>query len=192
MLQVSGIEQTALTELWQRRWPGCPPVGHQLRGPYRDVWVRFHSLPESKRYAQDESEYAIVLDRYNSVLGELFAGTDVYVITPVWTADPDVPPHQPDAGYWQSLLVADDPDPEFRTYCHLFAARRLWQRGCVDDLLRDIADDKMADVLITDVQLQRIHHPYDGGADVFLATPEERDMMRDRHAGWLSTHPAGL
>ncbi|MFE0190033.1 hypothetical protein [Streptomyces sp. NPDC058989] len=154
--------------------------------------MRFHSLPESKRYPQDESEYAIVLHRYNSVLDELFAGTDVYVITPVWTTDPDVPPHQPDAGYWRSLLVADDVDPEFRTYYHLFASRQPWQHGCINDLLRDVADDKVADVLITDIQLQRIHHPYDGGADVFLTTPEERDGMRDRHAGWLSSHPAGL
>ncbi|WP_455770793.1 DUF3885 domain-containing protein [Streptomyces canus] len=38
----------------------------------------------------------------------------------------------------------------------------------------------------------RIHYPYDGGADVFLAASEERDRMRDRHADWLSRHPAGL
>ncbi|MFJ4188154.1 hypothetical protein [Kitasatospora sp. NPDC089509] len=154
--------------------------------------MRFHSLPESTRYAQDESEYAVVLQRYNAVLDELFAGEDVYVITPVWTAEPDVPTRQPDAGYWQSLLVEDDPDPEFRTYSHLFAARRPWRHGCLDDLLREVADDKVAGVLITDTQLRRIHHPYDGGADVFLATSEERDRMRDRHSSWLSSHPAGL
>lgn len=80
--------RTDLTDLWQRRWPDCPPVWYRLNGPYRDVWVRFHSLPESKRYAEGESEYAIVLVRYNTVLNELFAGVDVYVITPVWTAEP--------------------------------------------------------------------------------------------------------
>ncbi|WP_420377890.1 DUF3885 domain-containing protein [Streptomyces filamentosus] len=35
-------------------------------------------------------------------------------------------------------------------------------------------------------------HPYDGGADVFLATPEERDRTRDRYPDWLSSHPSGL
>jgi hypothetical protein len=60
--QVSGGVQTALTELWRQHWPDCPPVGHKLREPYRDLWVRFHSLPESKRYAEDESEYAVVLE----------------------------------------------------------------------------------------------------------------------------------
>jgi hypothetical protein len=90
------------------------------------------------------------------------------------------------------LLVEDDPDPEFRTYCHLFATRRPWWRGCIDELLRDTADEKVAGALITDTRMQRIHYPYDGGADVFLATSEERDRMRDRHADWLSRHPSGL
>ncbi|MGW0960188.1 DUF3885 domain-containing protein [Streptomyces gelaticus] len=191
-MQVIGGVGTVLTDLWQRRWPDCPPVGYKLRDPYRDVWVRFHSLPESKRYAEDESEYAVVLGRYNTVLDELFAGGDVYVITPVWTTEAEVPPFQPDAGYWQSLLVDDDPDPEFRTYCHLFAARRPWRHGCLDELLRDIADDKVAGVFVTDAQMRRIHYPYDGGADVFLTTPEERDRTRDRHAHWLSGSPSGL
>ncbi|MFD9421044.1 hypothetical protein ACFWC9_41325 [Streptomyces goshikiensis] len=153
-----------MTELWQRRWPSCPPVGYKLRDPYRDVWVRFHSLPESKRYADDESDYTVVLERYNTVLDELFAGADVYVITPLWTTEAEVPSSQPVTGYWQSLLVEDDPDPEFRTYCHL----------------------------ITDTRMQRIHYPYDGGADVFLATSEERDRMHDRHADWRSSHLSGL
>ncbi|MDH6142679.1 MULTISPECIES: DUF3885 domain-containing protein [Kitasatospora] len=188
----SGRGQAALTRLWERRWPDCPPVSYRLRGPYGDVWVRFHSLPESKRYPEDEGEYAIVLGRYNTVLDELFAGTDVYVVTPLWTNDPDVPPHQPEDGYWRSVLAEDDDDPEFRVYCHLFAIRRRWQRGCLDELLRAVADDKVAGVLITDTELRRIHAPYDGGADVLVSTPEERDRLRDRHGDWLSSHPAGL
>ncbi|WP_328946855.1 hypothetical protein OG259_40655 [Streptomyces sp. NBC_00250] len=151
--------------------------------------MRFHSLPESKRYAEDESEYAVVLERYNTVLDELFAGEDVYVVTPVWATDAEVPPLQPDVGYWQSLLVEDDPDPGFRTYCHLFAVRRPWRSGCLDELLREIADNKVAGVLVTDTQMRRIHHPYDGGADVFLTTHGERDRTRDRHADWLSARP---
>ncbi|MFF4277156.1 hypothetical protein [Streptomyces sp. NPDC001536] len=40
--------------------------------------------------------------------------------------------------------------------------------------------------------MQRIHYTYDGGVDVFLATSEERDRMRDRHAEWLSSQLSGL
>lgn len=188
---MSGDEQAALTALWQQRWPDCEPVGHKLKGVYRDVWVRFHSLPGSQRYPVGDDEYAIVLDRYNTVLDELFAGTEVYVVRPVWTSEPAVPAHVPDAGYWLTLLVEDDPDPEFRTYHHLFVDRRTWQRGCIDGLLREVAGDEVAHVLITDVRMERIYHPYDGGADVFLPTPVEREHLRAAHTDWLSHHPAG-
>lgn len=184
--------QQELTELWLRRWPGCPPVGHMLKDRFKDLWVRFHSLPGSKRYPDDEGEYGVILERYNTVLSELFAGMDVYVIRPVWTAEPAAPPPQPGADYWQTVLVHDDPGPEFRSYSHLFTTRRRWRSGCIDDLLREVADDRAGGVLITDTGMQRIHHPYDGGADVLLATARERDRLRGRHAAWLSSHPAGL
>lgn len=114
------------------------------------------------------------------------------MVRPVWTTEPAVPPHASEVGYWKTLLVEDDPDPEFRTHHHLFAERRLWHRGCIDGLLREVADDVVAHVFITDLQMERVYHPYDGGADVFLLTPAERDQFRAAHADWLSKHSAGL
>ncbi|MEI5134049.1 hypothetical protein RB199_20050 [Streptomyces libani] len=46
-------------------------------------------------------------------------------------------------------------------------------------------------MLITDTGLQRIHHPYDGGADVILTTPEERDRVRSVIRAAPSQHPTG-
>ncbi|MGW4516170.1 DUF3885 domain-containing protein [Streptomyces sp. NPDC004393] len=85
-------------------------MGYKLRDPYWDVWVPFHSLPESKRYAEDESEYGVVVERYNTVLDELFAGADVYVITPLWTTEAEVPSLQSVTGYcracwWRTILT---------------------------------------------------------------------------------------
>lgn len=37
-----------------------------------------------------------------------------------------------------------------------------------------------------------LYHPYDGGVDVILPTPAERDTLKERHQTWLSTHPSGL
>jgi hypothetical protein len=45
--------------------------------------------------------------------------------------------------------------------------------GCVDGLLRAVADEAVVEVFITDTELRRTH-PF------------------GRHANWLSTHPAGL
>ncbi|MGA5078331.1 DUF3885 domain-containing protein [Streptomyces griseoincarnatus] len=171
-----------------------------MRTRYADRWVRFHSLPDSKRYPESGDEYALVLDRYNTILDELFVDTDVFVVTMDWSDTPTGPPGystprptlHPGSIRWWTESDQDDPDPEFHTHTRLYADRRRWSRGCVDGLLRAVADEALVEVFIADTKLRHIHHPYDGGADVILATSAERDRMRDRHTDWLSSHPAGL
>ncbi|MDX3093999.1 hypothetical protein PV417_05330 [Streptomyces sp. ME19-03-3] len=187
-----------MTALWRRREPAGPVLPWELKSVYYDRWVRFHSLPGSKRLAEDEAEYAVVLDRYNTVLDALFSGGDVYVVTIDW-ADPSEPTQwsahradlHPEGTLWTTLDDTDDPDPDFHTRWYFYADRRRWQRGCLDPLLRAVADDTLPGAFVADTELARIHHPYDGGADVVLATPEERDRFRGRYSTWLSAHPSG-
>ncbi|MCJ1677791.1 hypothetical protein MTF65_10645 [Streptomyces sp. APSN-46.1] len=189
-----------LTRLWQAHRPAGPMLPWELKTVYGGRWVRFHSLPESKRYPEDEAEYAVLLDRYNTVLDELFAGGEVYVVTIDWSNPADSaaePPEwtvlrnalHPAGTLWTTLDDASDPDPDNPWY--FYADRRPWVRGCLDPLLRAVADDAVSGVFVTNPDLTRIHHPYDGGADVILPTPEERDRLRARHTAWLSAHPSG-
>ncbi len=141
-----------------------------------------------------------MLDRYNTVLDELFAGQEVYLITCDWSnrAEPGARPDEhaqwhPGARYWTS--VCNDPtetDAEFIAYTHLFVSQIPWQCGAADDLLRAVADDTTAGVMIADLSLGRIHHPYDGGTDVLLPTTAERDTLMHQYARWLSPHPEGF
>ncbi|MFJ6613230.1 hypothetical protein ACIQPT_23450 [Streptomyces sp. NPDC091289] len=187
-------------ELWRERRPSGPPIAHTFRSTYADRWVRFHSLPGSKRYPESEDEYAVVLDRYNTVLDALFAGTDLFVVTMDWSYTPTGPAGYPEpreslhpgGTRWWTEPDVEDPDPAFHSHTRLYADLRPWKRGCVDDLLRAVADDTLGDVFFTDTELRRIHHPYEGGADIVLTTPEERDRFRELHSGWLPGHPAGL
>ncbi|MCX5584853.1 hypothetical protein ACFV0H_13730 [Streptomyces erythrochromogenes] len=187
-----------LTRLWQSHRPPGPLLPHELKRVHAHRWVRFHSLPESKRYAEDEAEYAILLDRYNTVLDELFAGGEAYVVTTDW-ADPSEPTNysarraalHPEGTLWTTLDDTDDPDPAFHTRWYFYADRRPWERGCLDPLLRAVADDALPGIFVTDPGLTRIHHPYDGGADVILPTGGERDRLREQHSAWLSAHPSG-
>ncbi len=70
------IDPDLLAALWRERHPSAPPVAHTLRTRYADRWVRFHSLPDSKRYPESGDEYALVLDRYNTILDELFVDSE--------------------------------------------------------------------------------------------------------------------
>ncbi|MFF3324557.1 hypothetical protein [Streptomyces sp. NPDC002889] len=196
----AGLTPELLAGLWQERRPSGPPLAHTFRGMYADRWVRFHSLPDSKRYPESDAEYAIVLDRYNTILDKLFAGTDVFVVTTDWSNTPTGPagcptPRQtlhPEGIRWWTESEEDDPDPDLHHHTRLYADRRPWERGCVDELLRAVADEELFDVFFTDTELRHIHHPYDGGADVILTTSAERDRLRGQHTDWLSSHPAGL
>ncbi|WP_234376979.1 hypothetical protein [Streptomyces sp. TP-A0356] len=195
----SGFVPDELARRWRERRPSSPPLAHRFRRAYPDCWVRFHSLPDSKRYPASEDEYAIVLDRHNTLLDELFAGSDVLVVTMDWSDTPAslvIPPERrilhPDAVRWWTEPDRDDPDPAFHSYWYLYADRRPWHREGIDALLRAVADEAIAEVFLTDVGLRRLYHPYDGGADVILPTPAERDRLRHRHSDWLSPYPSGL
>lgn len=41
---------------WDSKWPGADP-GEVLREKFPEQWVRFRSLPEAQRYAQNEEEW---------------------------------------------------------------------------------------------------------------------------------------
>ncbi|MEJ2856001.1 MULTISPECIES: DUF3885 domain-containing protein [unclassified Saccharothrix] len=189
-----------LSELWRRQWPECLPLAHDLKHAYHDRWARFHSLPGSKRYPDTPAEYDIVLRRYNTVLDELFRGQEVRVVTTDWSDAPG-PVEQsaqhalwnPGARHWTSVPTdPDETDPDFITYTHLHASRVSWRSGLLDDLLRAVAQDNASGVMITSLTFDRVHHPYDGGADILLPTTTERDALELRHTDWLSTHPSGL
>ncbi len=48
---------------WARFHPACFPLGWMLRGRTGSPWVRFHALPGSKRYADDQAQRDVILSR---------------------------------------------------------------------------------------------------------------------------------
>lgn len=182
------IDLAALTARWESAFPGLRPAGHRMRGPLEDRWVRFHSLPGGKRYPDDEGEYAELLARHHAVLADLAGDPDarVYVTVPAFGADdlfPGVPAPARDAVHWRTL-----PADEYGAGYELRVLETTL--GELDPLLREVADDQTGDVLVLPPTLEWAYHPYDGGADVFARSPEERDALRSRYAAWCrSTGP---
>ncbi|SDZ33859.1 hypothetical protein SAMN05421504_1133 [Amycolatopsis xylanica] len=189
-----------LSALWLKQWPECPPLAEELPHAYHDRWVRFHSLPESQRYPDRDAEYDIVLHRYNVVLDGLFRGQEVRIVTADWSnglEPPDLSERHahwhPGARYWTSVRTeGDETEPAFDIYAHLYVSRMPWRAGSIDDLLRAVADDETNRVMITSLSFDKIHHPYDGGADVLLPTTRERDATRHQHIDWLPGQPLGF
>ncbi|WP_425457790.1 DUF3885 domain-containing protein [Catellatospora sichuanensis] len=65
-----------------------------MRSRSPDRWVRFHSLPGSKRYPENEGEYGTVLNRHHTVLDQLGAGPVALAITTEWTDTAELTPQR--------------------------------------------------------------------------------------------------
>ncbi|MFE2329267.1 hypothetical protein ACFXD5_36100 [Streptomyces sp. NPDC059385] len=193
-----GLDLEALTALWQRQWP-APQQDIPMRRAYPDRWVRLHSLPGSKRYPDDETEYSILLERHHMLLAELGPNdNELYVVTREWNGDPepvtrmaDLQRVDPDAQHWGSS-VQDDDFPDDILYEHEYISRRPRNRTALDPLLRLVADEVIAGVTLAPLDLRWLYHPYDGGGDVFAPSPAVRDALKAAHPDWLSTHPSGM
>lgn len=132
--QLSVHDVDAFDHNWRSRWPHAKPIGNELRCSASSTWVRFHSLPDSKRYAENQAEYEELLSRHHTLLSDLsaIAGTsvnDLRVVTVSWSDSPrPVDRHDalaaalPRAAYWQSLPF-DLSDPEDPCWIDLYLTK---------------------------------------------------------------------
>ncbi|WP_339156146.1 DUF3885 domain-containing protein [Actinomadura luteofluorescens] len=186
-------EVKSLTALWRTRWGGAP-IGCALSARHPDRWVRFHSLPDSKRYAETEQEYEVILDRHHRVLAELGADEGLYVIAGYFADAPVQAPAAPrtHAGAVPWLTIDPGEHPEVEIPLTLRVSTAPLRRATLDPLLRCVADDELGHVIISPLDLRWLYHPYDGGADVIAPSVRERDGLKNRHADWLPTPPSRL
>lgn len=198
----NGSQKNRLLVDWDRCFPNCEPIGHLLRVAFPERWVRFHSLPGSKRYADNDAERAEILARHNTILAELAGpGERVVLVTTGYSelavpsrTYPEVVAFDPGATPWCTLAMHliekawfDEP-----CYWHLFTSVREWRSGEFDPLLRLVAADKVANVLIVDPDCRWVFHPYDGGMDVVAESSEARGSLRAKYSAWLSARADGL
>lgn len=184
----------ALTEFWDSEFAGFVPEADNFKHRYPDRWVRFHALPESKRYPEREAEYLEVFRRHNVVLQELlYEQRQVLVVLPEYSESrtPTTPDSQwaslfPTSEFWCSFQPYDD------VYWHLYGAEVTFTGREFDRLFRLVADDNVRNIMIISPSKRMVFHPYDGGADVVLATTAQRDRLKKKYAEWLSDHPDGF
>ena len=180
---------------WQSQVPGTEPVAHRLRTAFPDWSVLFHTLPNSKRYPESESEYAVVLDRHNRVLGDLLPlDSAVLLLTTSYSETPAPPTHHeltPHARHWRGAPLHEDGFDE-PSYCHVFVSEWQWQPRLFDRLLRLIADASIHNLMILPPDCRWLLHRYDGGMDLIGESRGARDLLRATFQDWLSPEPNGL
>ncbi|MFG2716060.1 hypothetical protein ACGFX2_36850 [Streptomyces goshikiensis] len=177
---------------WNRSWTECPPEARPLRDRFPERWVRFHTLPEGKRYATSDAEHAEILRRHHTLLEHLLADADggLVAITCSWSAtgsptprDSTVTATTPGAAHWRSDDLATERG--FHSWWHFYASATDLRDPALDRLLLCVADDMTDGVILTEPACAWAVHPHDGGVDVFAESIEMRDELAAAHAAWL-------
>jgi len=190
--------QIEITQYWQQAFDAVTPKAYNLKHVFKNRWVRFHSLPQSKRYPDNEAEYAEVLRRHNLVLQELWGNTcRLWVVLSEYSeaqlpSNPDsklarlFPASMPWC-YFEQHTEGDDG----AWYCHLHVTELTYSGTELNSLFRLVANDEVDNIMLINPATGIVFHPYDGGADVVLASTKQRDQLKEKYQLWLSDHPDG-
>jgi hypothetical protein len=184
----------SIRQAWNAAFPGAPPVGFLCRSAAADRWLRTHSLPESKRYPDSAEEYAEVLRRYNATaLHTLGPDAECFLFVTRFGADrqwkyDDIMSQTLNKIEFAHVMSHGEKDDVLQ----LFVTPVIWQTGAFDVLLSAVAEDQTGPVLFFSPTRRSAFAPYDGGADLFLASAEEAQKAKTHFAAWLSLRSDGL
>lgn len=189
-----------LTDQWESAWPGCEPSGSSLRDHEPGLWLRFHSLPRAKRYAENGEERDEVLHRHQTLLHDLLVisgstrirvigqNYDINDIHSGWTKK-----HMPGSWPWRVHLdthlhgdVPGQKAPE--TYFWVSSYDTV---GQLTGLLEQAAED-VAKFIVTDPAMTWVYAPYDGGVDIIAPTLEAREALETAHPEWLPSETGSV
>jgi hypothetical protein len=199
---MKSIETDNFRYFWQQHFLNCPPISYLFKHRLTDRWFRFHSLPESKRYAEDKADIIKLLDRQNTVLIDVIGTGTCTLVLGNYSSSPFFEKQCPVTSKleFQEFLKLSkqdfDPDEselgEEPIYLNLFCATHNLKANSLDEILLCVAEWKIVNFFVINCDRERIFAPYDGGVDVILKNIKERDEFREKYKNWLSSHPQGL
>jgi hypothetical protein len=189
--------------LWESRYPGGVPISHTFRHSYPDRWFRIHSLPDSKRYPEDENEWSIILERQNTIITDILGdGSPLFFVSGNYFPEGNNGLHEVDE-------VDSIKNFTFKTLDHI-DLHKLWPHEyrngdffrpvfCdltwlphkFDHVLRDIALDNVRAFFVA-VTSDSLVVPYDGGVDLILMDNETTQQYKSKYSDWLSKREDGL
>lgn len=188
--------------LWILNYPESVTISHLFKHEFKERWFRIHSLPDSKRYAESDKEWRILLERQNKIITDLLGiDSKAILVTGEYKLDENtafIP--EEETVFKKYIFVRLDKidlyklNPEDYDKGEIYRpafAETLWSPNQHDELLREIAK---ANVLGFFVSFKKnvIIAPYDGGVDFVLKDSLTRDIYKRKYSEWLSQHPEGL
>jgi hypothetical protein len=189
--------------LWATRYSKTIPISHFFRHDYSNRWFRIHSLPESKRYPENDAEWRILLSRQNSIITDILGdNSKIVMVTGKYYQEGqgdldsinDFNPMKQFAFVQMADIDLHKLRPKEHEQGEMYRpmfCESVWIRDDHDTLLRDIAKDSVR-IFFVALKHDTVAAPYDGGIDFILKDSEMRDKYKNKYRDWLSERKDGL
>jgi hypothetical protein len=169
------------------KFRGVYPVSFIMRKAISDSWFRIHSLPESKRYPEDETEWEILFERHRALTDAVLAEGGPcrvhYTLFDDAGFSEDLVPSL-DWGDIRPLRYGDDETVYTQT------AETSWSFEAFMPWIKRRSDDDLGWISFHSLDTDAVYSPYDGGADIFSLDPSFIAKIRSRFSAWKSPCPS--
>jgi hypothetical protein len=169
---------------WQSHYPGSFPIAHRLKWLFPKRWIRFHSLPDSQRYAAGKAEFDVILMRHNKIIQALIPqGHRIEIVLSKLV---------PECHLFQSYNLTPlgtFPDNSAEMPMQAWSMQDVWEVGGLDIPLLLVADDQARAIIMGPDCLIA---PYDGGMDVIAKDAFTAQALKRQFQDWASPREDGL
>jgi hypothetical protein len=189
-------------KVWSLTYNKSLPISNLFKIDFKEKWFRIHSLPKSKRYAESDEDWNILLTRQNEIINELFSDNEkVFIVTGEynWGERTKFITDEEDVFKTYNFLRLDnialfeinsDDYDEDDIYRPAFA-ETTWCLNKHNNLLKAIANDETRAFFVS-FDKNIIVAPYDGGLDLILKDTQTKDNYKEKYKEWLSEREDGL
>ena len=189
--------------LWNSNFAGSELISHLFKQNFAERWFRIHSLPESKRYADNENEWEILLSRQNEIITDLFGiDTPVLMVTGEYTSidnklfryivNEEI--FEPFSFVPLDSIKMHKIDPEQydeQVEYRPFFTQIPWKPNSYNNILREVANDNIR-VFFVSFDVSVIVAPYNGGVDIVVPDRATKENYTTKYSNWLSDRDDGL
>lgn len=181
-------------KFWGEHFRGCDPIAHRLRVQLKDKWVRFHSMPESKRYPDSNEDLRGAIERMlvlaDQVLG---AGSQCWMVANPYIKAPALQPNVIDEfSLYPCLEWVDTEEVLDGESLVSHAGVQIWTKDRFVSLLKRIAIGECEQIMWVSQQHYSVFAPYDGGVDLILPDEKTSTSIALKYSNWLSPFPGGM
>lgn len=188
--------------LWTLNYPNAVPISYLLKSVYTKRWFRVHSLPESKRYAENEDEWETIILRQNEIITDLFGiGTPIIIVTGDYYCGDNRQNQITEEEIFKPFKFIELDNIELKNidaeqydesniYIPAFT-QTIWKPNYHDELLKEIANDNSRAFFIS-FDKNVIIAPYDGGIDLVLKDSSTKEYYKNKYSHWLPETVDGL